>query len=123
MTYTSQRPLIPVLAVVLLVAAIGHAGAPVLAQGAAMISGVARDSTGSAMPGVTVTVTNGATGAERTAVTDAEGRYQLTALPSGRYEVRAALAGFRTGMQSVELAGATWSSTSRCGWSSRSRSW
>ena len=60
MTETSTS-LITVLAVVLLVAAIGPAGAPVLAQSAATISGVARDSTGSAMPGVTVTVTNAAT--------------------------------------------------------------
>ena len=105
MTETSRRPFIPLLAVVFLVAAIGSAGAPVFAQGASTISGAVRDSTGSLLPGATVAVTNTATGAERaTAVTDAEGRYRLTALPGGRYEVRAVLSGFRTEVRNVELA-------------------
>jgi iron complex outermembrane recepter protein len=101
---TQRDPFVPVLAIVLLVAAIGSAGAPVFAQGAAAISGVVRDSTGALVPGATVTVTNAASGAERAAVTDAEGRYQLAALPGGRYEVRAVLAGFRTEVRNVELA-------------------
>ena len=65
MTETRRRPFVPFLAVVFLVAAIGSAGAPVFAQGASTISGAVRDSTGSLLPGATVTVTNAATGAER----------------------------------------------------------
>ena len=74
------------------------------AQGTSTMSGVVRDSTGSLVPGATVTATNTATGAERTAVTDAEGRYRFTGAAGGRYEVRAALAGFRTELRTVELA-------------------
>ena len=50
---------------------------PLFAQGAstASIAGTVRDSSGSVLPGVTVTSTQTETGLERTAVSDAEGRY------------------------------------------------
>jgi iron complex outermembrane receptor protein len=101
------RPLVAVLATVLLIGAIESARAPALAQGGSSISGTARDSTGSLVPGATVTATNAATNAERTTQTDAEGRYRLTGLSAGRYDVRAALAGFRTESRIVELSGDT----------------
>ncbi len=63
-----------------------------LATGA--INGLVTDDTGGALPGVTVTARNAATGESRTVVTNASGRYQLTALPPGRYSVTAELAGF-----------------------------
>jgi iron complex outermembrane receptor protein len=93
-------------AVVLLVA-IDLSGAPAYAQGAFTLSGAVRDATGSVLPGVTVTAVNAVSGAERVAVTDASGRYQITALPGGRYDVRAALTGFRTEMRAIELAADT----------------
>jgi hypothetical protein len=92
--------------VVLLAAAIGSAAAPAWAQGTAAITGVVRDSTGSLVPGATVAATNAVTGAERTTVTDAEGRYRLAALPGGRYQVSAVLAGFRTEVRTIDLTGA-----------------
>lgn len=103
MTETSRRPVVHALAVVFLFAVIGSAGVRVRAQGASTIAGAVRDSTGSLLPGATVAVTNAATGAARDTVTDAEGRYRLTALPGGRYDVRATLAGFRTEVRNVEL--------------------
>src|ERR1700716_30280 len=60
------------------------------------ISGSANDDSGGATPGVTVTVTNLATGATRTTVTTSTGHYELPLLPPGNYSVAAELAGFQT---------------------------
>jgi iron complex outermembrane recepter protein len=56
------------------------------------------------MPGVAIAATNSATGRARDAVTDAEGRYRITDLAAGRYDVRAALTGFKTEARSIELS-------------------
>jgi hypothetical protein len=72
------------------------AAAPLAAQVSGAISGTATDSSGAVVPGVSVAVTNVETGAIRTAVTDALGRYSVLSLPVGRYEVRAQKDGFRT---------------------------
>jgi hypothetical protein len=61
----------------------------------ATLAGIVRDETGGALPGVTVTVRSGATGAVRTVTTDSSGRYRVAALDPGEYEVRAELASFR----------------------------
>ena len=50
---------------------------------------------GGAAPGVTVTVHNTDTGAERVVVTDANGLYRAPLLPLGTYQVTAELAGFK----------------------------
>ena len=60
------------------------------------ISGQVIDSTKGAMPGATVTVTNLGTNAQRTAVTDAEGRFSVPNLPPATYRVRVELSGFTT---------------------------
>ncbi len=60
------------------------------------ISGRARDQQGSAMPGVAVTAKNPQTGFTRTATTDAEGVYRLSALPVGNYDLTVELQGFST---------------------------
>ena len=81
-------------ALVLIGLLFAHAGAA--AQIAtATLGGVVRDETGGAMPGVTITVRSAATGAVRTATTDSSGRYRVTTLDPGEYEVRAELANFR----------------------------
>jgi iron complex outermembrane recepter protein len=103
MTVTRVRPFVAVLTLVFLVAFIGFSRAPAFAQAAAAISGTVRDSTGSLVPGATVTATSAATRAERSVVSDAQGRYQLTGLPSGHYELRAVLTGFRAEVQAVDL--------------------
>ena len=73
-----------------------HEGA--VSGGAASVSGQVTDSNGAALPGVAVRVRgNGGLVAE--AVTDAEGRYQLSLAP-GRYRLGFELAGFR-GVQSA----------------------
>ncbi len=60
------------------------------------IEGVVRDTTGAALPGVTVTVTNMDTGTTRTSVTNDEGVYRAILLPLGRYRLVAELQGFKT---------------------------
>jgi hypothetical protein len=67
---------------------------PVSAQTAGTIAGSVSDASAAALPGATVTARNTGTGLVRTAVTGAEGRYAIAALPPGTYEVRVELTGF-----------------------------
>jgi len=61
------------------------------------ISGRAEDTSGAALPGVTVSITSdNLIGGPRTAVTDASGVYRFTLLPGGKYTVSFELAGFGT---------------------------
>jgi hypothetical protein len=62
------------------------------------ISGVVSDETGGVLPGVEVTARNTETGATRTVVSDDEGRYRISQLAPGSYELRAELAGFQTAL-------------------------
>ena len=59
------------------------------------IEGTIKDASGGLLPGVTVTVRNTDTGAERVVVTDANGLYRAPLLPLGKYRVSAELAGFK----------------------------
>ncbi len=78
---------------------------PAGAQVSAGLSGRVTDQTGAVVSGATVTTENLDMGLSRAAVTDQAGRYELAALPIGRYEVRAKKAGFaeqvRTGITLV----------------------
>src|SRR5690349_20044129 len=60
------------------------------------ISGTVTDEQCAALPGASVTVVDEATGAERTAVSDERGAFQVTNLAPGSYTVRIGLANFRT---------------------------
>jgi hypothetical protein len=59
------------------------------------ILGTVRDSSGAAMPGASVTLTNTATGLSRTVVTDPNGEYTAPLLPTGTYNVMAEMSGFK----------------------------
>jgi hypothetical protein len=61
------------------------------------------DTTRGALPGAAVTVTNTGTNAQRTAVTDADGRFSIPNLPPAVYRIRVELSGFQT----VELKDVT----------------
>ena len=65
-------------------------------QTSGTIGGRVVNQEGAAVPGVTVTARNVATGFTRTESSDREGLYRLAALPVGIYEVTAALPGFST---------------------------
>jgi len=58
------------------------------------IVGTVRDSTGGVVPGATVSTTNAATNATRTAQTDSQGFFSIEALEPGTYDVAVELAGF-----------------------------
>ncbi len=61
----------------------------------ASVLGYVRDSTSAAVPNSTVTLTNVATSIKQTATTDAEGRYEFSSVPIGRYEVATEATGFQ----------------------------
>ena len=58
--------------------------------------GQVTDSSQAAIPGATVTVTNAGTNAQRTTVTDGEGRFSIPALPPASYHIKVELQGFQT---------------------------
>jgi len=60
------------------------------------IFGTAKDPNGAVMPGVGIQAKNVDTGFARSAVTDTSGYYRLDLLPSGTYDVRSDLGGFKS---------------------------
>ena len=79
-----------IMAALIAVCAIALSGSPAVAQQTTgNIQGRVTDAQKAAVPGVSVTVKNAATGYTRSEVTDAEGTYRLTSLPLGTYELRA----------------------------------
>ena len=60
----------------------------------ASLTGVATDDTKAVLPGVTVTATGLANGAQFVSVSDVRGEYRLLQLPPGRYKINAELTGF-----------------------------
>ena len=73
--------------------------APVWAQATAELTGRVTDESGGVLPGVTVTVTQTDTGFTRSVVTEANGLYVVSNLPTGPYRLEVALQGFRTYLQ------------------------
>ncbi|HXI30736.1 MAG TPA: TonB-dependent receptor [Vicinamibacterales bacterium] len=74
------------------------ASAPAFAQSTAAngtIEGTISDSSGGVLPGVTVTITNVDTAAERSVTTNEKGLYRAPLLPLGKYHVVAELQGFK----------------------------
>jgi outer membrane receptor protein involved in Fe transport len=89
----------------LLVAAFITTAATAFAQPAqtGTISGLVEDSTGGALPGVTVTIQSQDRGFTRSTVTDETGRYVFPAVPIGPYAITATLQGFETGTATDNL--------------------
>src|SRR5947199_2426001 len=65
----------------------------------AQINGTVKDQSGAVLPGVEITVTQTATGAKRSAVTNETGDYVLASLPLGPYMLEAGLPGFKAYVQ------------------------
>ena len=63
------------------------------------IQGTVTDSTGAALSGATVTITNPATGLTRTVASGAQGDYFFPELPLGDYDLTVTQSGFRTSTQ------------------------
>ena len=87
------------LGVLLTIAFIALTGTMVWGQSTAQISGTARDQSGAVLPGVEITLAQTNTGLVRMVVTNETGSYVLPNLPIGPYKLEAALAGFRTFVQ------------------------
>lgn len=76
------------------------AAATVAAQtNTAEISGVVADQDGGVLPGATVVATHLATGLKAERVSDASGRFLLTGLAVGRYDLEVQLEGFKAALQ------------------------
>ena len=58
------------------------------------VTGFVTDSSGGAVPGATVTITEVRTGFARTAATNELGQYSILAIPAGEYNFRVEKAGF-----------------------------
>ena len=82
---------------------------PAWAQSTAELNGRVTDSSGAVLPGVTVTATQTATGLVRTVVTDGDGNYLISNLPTGPYRLEVSLQGFKSYVQTglVLTVGAT----------------
>jgi outer membrane receptor protein involved in Fe transport len=72
-------------------------GAPAFAQqaGSGTLTGTVVDSTGAALPGVTASATELATGLVRTNVSSQVGVFRIAALPPGSYTLKVELSGFK----------------------------
>lgn len=88
----SRKVVSLVLASLLLVSAAGYAQQ----SASSGLVGQVTDSSDAAIPGATVTVTNVGTNAQRTTVTDGEGRFSIPALPPATYHIKVELQGFQT---------------------------
>ena len=75
------------------------------AQTASSLSGLVSDASGAAVSGVQITARDLATGAARTTTTDAGGRYGISALPVGAYQLTARKPGYEVAVRTgIELA-------------------
>src|SRR5579859_3922699 len=76
----------------------------VSAQTGGQITGEVRDTSGATIPNASITVTNAATNASRSTLTNTAGLYSFPDLTPGMYNVKAGMAGFDTVIKSnIEL--------------------
>ena len=81
--------------IVLLLTLVGAQPASAAAQTVTgTVQGTATDTTGSSLPGVSITIQNIETGATRQATTNERGQYSAPFLPLGRYKLTASMSGF-----------------------------
>jgi hypothetical protein len=95
-----QESALKVCIVATLAAAICLLPTPTTAQALyGSVTGTISDSSGAAVPGATVTLTNEETGLELTGVTDATGTYTIRNVLGGTYTLKASLQGFKEFVQ------------------------
>src|SRR3954465_6021926 len=79
------------------------AAAPAQAQSTATLQGTVTDVQNAVMPGVSVTITNTATGVERVVVTSATGEFVAASLAPGHYKVVSHIDGFAEQTRELDL--------------------
>ncbi|HXY03372.1 MAG TPA: carboxypeptidase-like regulatory domain-containing protein, partial [Terriglobales bacterium] len=92
----NRKPM--VLCLLILFAASAMVSAQTAATGA--LTGTVADSSGAAVSGAAITVTNSATGEARTLVSASDGTFRVSLLPPGTYAVKIEKTGFKTASQS-----------------------
>jgi hypothetical protein len=78
--------------------------ASVFGQSTGSLSGTITDSTGAAVPGATVALTNPVSGFNRKAVTDSTGRYTFPNIPVNPYHLVASAAGFSNTVKDASIS-------------------
>src|SRR5690606_32255705 len=73
------------------------------AQATATLAGQVLDPTGSGVPAAVITLSNLATGFERTAETDGEGMFSLRNIPLQSYELHISASGFSDHREALSL--------------------
>jgi len=96
-----SRTVVFVLAVVALLIGSSHSASA--QQTESRIIGTITDPNGGSLPGVAVTVTSTSTGAVRSVVSDEQGRYTVTNLAPGTYQVALELSGFAPSRRDVAV--------------------
>jgi hypothetical protein len=94
---------------------------PALAHAQASIAGVARDTSGAVLPGVTVEASSPALIEKvRVVTTDSSGVYRIVDLRPGEYALTFSLPGFRTvKREGIELSGSFAATVNRRPWTCR----
>ena len=87
---------VSILLAVLLTALVGDADRLVAQVGKAAVTGTATDSSGAALVGATIRAKNVSTNETESTISGPQGRYRITDLPIGNYEIQASMAGFKT---------------------------
>jgi A-macroglobulin TED domain/Carboxypeptidase regulatory-like domain/Alpha-2-macroglobulin family/MG2 domain/A-macroglobulin receptor binding domain/Alpha-2-macroglobulin bait region domain len=72
-------------------------------NGRAEVAGTVKDVAGAAVPGATITLMESATGATRTATTNAAGQFTLAGLSAGDYQIRVSSPGFEIAARTLTL--------------------
>jgi Carboxypeptidase regulatory-like domain/TonB-dependent Receptor Plug Domain len=81
----------------------GFGARPLRAQASGAIEGIVKDSSGGAIAGATVEISNPVSKYERTAVTDSEGKFRFANVPFNPYHVTVKAAGFADFSQDAEV--------------------
>jgi hypothetical protein len=87
---TSARRIFSIFAILLALS-----GTVVAQVGTAALSGIVQDSTGAAVPGAKVTLTNAQTAQQRTLQSNGSGSFTFSSVPNGNYKLAVSHTGFR----------------------------
>ncbi len=98
-----QLPLAPIRLAVTICALLALQATSRAQQLTGSIEGTLRDTSGSVLPGVSLELTNVATGLTQSQVSSSAGDYGFNSVKPGSYNLRASLQGFKTVFQPIEV--------------------